>query len=134
MRGAMSRPLALLAAVGAAALAAGCGEPAAVSISGSTLRVKLDEFRIQPQNVRMKAGRIHLVAVDTGKLTHNLVIESITSDPTKVKTYGRTDTAHPGQTVREQAPIVLKPGRYRLACTISNHDNLGQYGTLIVTR
>jgi hypothetical protein len=134
MRGAMSRSLALIAAVGAAALAAGCGEPAAVAISGSTLRVKLDEFRIQPQNVRMHAGPIHLVAVDTGRLTHNLVIESITSDPTKVKIYGRTDTAHPGQTVREQAPIVLKPGRYRLACTISNHDNLGQYGTLVITK
>lgn len=128
----MSRLPALFAAVGAAALAAGCGEPAAVTISGSTLHVKLDEFRIQPQNVRMKAGRIHLVAVDTGKLTHNLTVESITSDPTKVKTYGRTDTAHPGQTVHEQAPLVLKPGRYRLACTISNHDNLGQHGTLIV--
>lgn len=130
----MSRALALFAAFGAAALAAGCGEPAAVTIHGSTLRVKLDEFRIQPQNVRMRAGRIHLVAVDTGRLTHNLAIESITSDPTKVKVYGRTDTAHPGQTVREQAPIVLKPGHYRLSCSISNHDNLGQYGELIVTK
>jgi hypothetical protein len=130
----MSRSLALLAAVGATSLAAGCGEPAAVTIRGSTLRVKLDEFRIQPQNVRMRAGRIHLVATDTGRLTHNLTIESITSDPTKVKVYGRTDTAHPGQTVRERDPIVLRPGRYRLACTISHHDNLGQYGTLTITR
>ena len=130
----MSRALALFAAVGTAALAAGCGEPAAVTIRGSTLRVKLDEFRIQPQNVRMRAGRIHLIAVDTGRLTHNLTIESITSDPTKVKVYGRTDTAHPGQTVREQAPIVLRPGHYRLSCSISNHDNLGQYGELIVTK
>ena len=30
--------------------------------------------------------------------------------------------------------LVLKPGRYRLACTISNHDNLGQYGELKVVR
>lgn len=130
----MSRPLALLATAAAGALAGGCGEPAAVAIRGSTLRVKLDEFRIQPQNVRMRAGRIRLVATDTGRLTHNLTIESITPDPTKVKVYGRTDTAHPGQTVRERDPIVLKPGRYRLACTIAHHDNLGQYGTLIVTR
>jgi hypothetical protein len=130
----MLRPLALLAALGAAAVAAGCGEPPAVAIGGRTLRVKLDEYRIQPQNVRMRAGRLHLVAVDTGRLTHNLVIESITSDPRKEKVYGRTDSAHPGETVHEQAPIVLKPGRYRLACTISNHENLGQYGTLTVTK
>jgi uncharacterized cupredoxin-like copper-binding protein len=131
----MSRSCALMTVVGVAAVAAGCGgEPAAVALSGNTLRVTLDEYRIAPQNVRMKAGRVHLVAVDEGRLTHNLVIESITDDPTKEVVYGRTDTAHPGQTVRERDPIVLKPGRYRLACTISNHDNLGQYGTLTVTR
>jgi len=131
----MSRSCALMAVLGAAAVAAGCGgEPAAVAVSGSTLRVKLDEYRIQPQNVRMKAGRIHLAATDDGRLTHNLVIESITDDPTKEVVYGRTDTAHAGQTVTERDPITLKPGRYRLACTISNHENLGQYGTLTVVR
>jgi uncharacterized cupredoxin-like copper-binding protein len=124
-----------MAVLGAAAVAAGCGgEPAAVTVPGSTLRVTLDEYRIQPQNVRMAAGRIHLVARNTGQLTHNLVVESITDDPTKEKVYGRTDTAHPGQTVTERDPITLKPGRYRLACTISNHENLGQYGTLTVVK
>jgi hypothetical protein len=131
----MSRSCALLAVVGAAAAAAGCsGEPAAVTVSGSTLRVTLDEYRIQPQNVRMKAGRIHLVAVNDGRLTHNLVVESITDDPTKEVVYGRTDTSHPGQTVTERDPITLKPGRYRLADTIGNHENLGQYGELTVEK
>jgi len=131
----MSRSGALMAVVGAAAVAAGCGgEPAAVAVPGNTLQVRLDEYRIRPQNVRIKAGPIHLVAVDDGRLTHNLVIESITDDPTKEVVYGRTDTAHPGQTVTERDPITLKPGRYRLACTISNHENLGQYGTLTVVK
>jgi hypothetical protein len=135
MRRAMSRFCALLATVGAAAAVAGCGgEPAAVTVPGTTLRATLDEYRIAPQNVRMKAGRIHLTAVNRGRLTHNLVIESITDDPTKEVVYGRTDTAHAGQTVTERDPIRLKPGRYRLACTISNHDNLGQYGTLTITK
>jgi hypothetical protein len=135
MRRAMSRFCALMAIVGAAAAGAGCsGEPAAVTVPGGTLRATLDEYRIVPQNVRMKAGRIHLTAVNRGRLTHNLVIESITDDPTKEVVYGRTDTAQPGQTVTERDPIRLKPGRYRLACTISNHDNLGQYGTLTITK
>jgi hypothetical protein len=124
-----------MAVVCAAAVTAGCGgEPPAVAVSGDTLRVKLDEYRIQPQNVRMKAGAIHLVATNDGRLTHNLVVESITDDPTKQVVYGRTDTAHPGQTVHERAPIALRPGRYRLADTISNHENLGQYGTLTLER
>jgi hypothetical protein len=131
----MSRSCALMAVLGAAAVAVGCGgEPAAVTVPDRTLRVTLDEYRIRPQNVRMQAGRIHLVAVDEGRLTHNLVVESITDDPTKEVVYGRTDTAHHGQTVTERDPIVLKPGRYRLACTIANHDNLGQYGTLTATK
>ena len=131
----MSRSRALLAVVGAAAATAGCGgEPAFVTISGTTLRVQLDEYRIRPQNLRIQAGRIHLVAVNEGRLTHNLVVESITDDPTKEVVYGRTETAHPGQTVTERDPVVLKPGRYRLADTIANHENLGQYGTLIVRK
>jgi hypothetical protein len=28
--------------------------------------------------------------------------------------------------------VTLKPGKYRLVCTIANHDNLGQYGELKV--
>ena len=27
---------------------------------------------------------------------------------------------------------MLKPGKYRLTCTIANHDDLGQYGELKV--
>jgi uncharacterized cupredoxin-like copper-binding protein len=133
MRRAMSRSCALLAGLGAAALVAGCsGEPAAVAVPGNTLRVKLDEYRIVPQNARVEAGRLHLVAQDSGRLTHNLVVESITDDPAKEVVYGSTDTAHPGDTVHERDAIFLKPGRYRLACTIANHQNLGQYGTLTV--
>ena len=44
--------------------------------------------------------------------------------------YARSRTAHPGETVVARA--VLRPGRYRLVCTLANHDNLGQYGVLIV--
>ena len=33
---------------------------------------------------------------------------------------------------RLNGTVVLKPGTYRLADTIANHENLGQYGTLIV--
>jgi uncharacterized cupredoxin-like copper-binding protein len=131
----MSRSSPLLAVVGAAAAMAGCGgEPAPVTVRGDTVRVTLDEFRIHPQNIRVHAGRVHLVATDRGRLTHNLVVESITDDPTKEVVYGRTDTAHPGQTVTERDPLVLKPGQYRLACTIANHENLGQYGTLTVQK
>ena len=32
----------------------------------------------------------------------------------------------------EAIKVTLLPGEYRLVCTIANHDDLGQYGTLKV--
>ena len=57
------------------------------------------------------------------------------SDPAAIgedeeRQYGRTPTAHPGQ--RVETAVTLKPGKYRVVCTIANHDNLGQYGELKV--
>ena len=46
---------------------------------------------------------------------------------------GGTRSTQPG----ESASVTfedLEPGEYRLACTIANHDDLGQYGTLVVER
>ena len=118
--------------LGAATLVGCGGGPSYTHDRDGALQITLDEYRIRPESFEAPAGRIHLVVTNTGRLTHNLVVESITGDPAKEVVYGSTDTAHPGDTVNERDPIVLKPGRYRLACTIANHQNLGQYGTLIV--
>ena len=37
---------------------------------------------------------------------------------------------HPGE--RVETEFTIRPGTYRLVCTIANHDDLGQIGTLIV--
>lgn len=115
--------------------AAGCGEPAAVDAGGPRLVVRLDEFRIAPQNVRVRLdGRpLRIVARNDGRLTHNLKVESLTrtNESGTPLVLGGTATVAPGGT--ERATIRLRPGRYRLACTLGNHDNLGQYGELIVS-
>jgi uncharacterized cupredoxin-like copper-binding protein len=114
----------------------GCGGgPSYVHDRAGVLKITLDEYRIRPEAFQVPAGRIHLVVTNTGRLTHNLVIESFDppagSEPTL---YGRTDTLHPGQHGSEQRPITLKPGKYRLTCTIGNHDDLGQFGELKVVK
>ncbi len=113
---------------------AGCGdEPRYVHSDDSVLRVTLDEYRLRPANLEVPAGRIRLQARNAGRLTHNLVVESfVHEDGQEPHLYGRTDTLHPGQSGSERAPIVLKPGKYRLTCTIGNHDDLGQWGELKV--
>jgi hypothetical protein len=124
----------------AAALLAGCGgEPAPVTDKDAILRVTLTEYRIEPQNITVQATarpmKVHVVARNEGHLTHNLVIESIESageqgTGAQPIVFMKTDTAHPGETVSKTA--FLQPGRYRLTCSIGNHDNLGQYGRLVV--
>jgi plastocyanin len=129
--------IAVLTLIAASLLASGCGDdPKPVVDRDATLHLRLDEYRIIPRSLRVRAGRVHIVAKDVGRLTHNVAVETFSNSPetdTPVER-GRTATAHPGETVSELERIVLTPGKYRLVCTIANHDDLGQYATLVVTK
>jgi plastocyanin len=116
-----------------AALAAGCGGQAPTThVEGRTLRLRLDEYRVLPERITIAAGRVRIVARNVGRLTHNVAVVDFERPPGNVEghQYARTDTAHPGGVVRTRAR--LRPGHYRIACTLSNHDNLGQYAELTV--
>ena len=126
------KPLAILCAI--PVLAAGCGADDPVTIEGRTLRLRLDEYRIMPQDVRVSSGRLRIVATNVGRLTHNVkIVRQDESDlEAPAEEMGGTRSTQPG----ESAAVTfedLEPGQYRLACTIGNHDDLGQYGTLEVT-
>ena len=128
---------ATLAAVGAAALAAGCGEPDPVDDRDGRLRLELTEYALDPQVIKTSSPAVRIRAVNRGRLTHNVAIQEEAEGEgalAQPRVLGSTPTAHPGETVRTGRAIRLAPGRYRLACTVANHDTLGEYGTLIVTR
>jgi uncharacterized cupredoxin-like copper-binding protein len=127
------RRLPALLALGALALGGCGGGPSFVQDDDGVLRVTLDEYRLRPENITVPAGRVRLLAVNDGRLTHNLAIQTWDPPPgEEPTTYGRTDTLQPGATGRERELITLKPGTYRLLCTLSGHDDLGQYGELKV--
>jgi uncharacterized cupredoxin-like copper-binding protein len=127
------RSVAALLLLGALSIAGCGGGPSYTLAKDGVIRVDLDEYRIRPENIEVRAGRIHLEATNSGRLTHNLAIESFDHEEGEEPTqYGRTKTLHPGEHGSELAPITLKPGKYRLTCTIGNHDDLGQYGELKV--
>ena len=120
-------------ALAASTVAAGCGsDPPYSPAAGHTVRLRLDEYRVLPQRVTVPAGRIEIVPRNTGRLTHNVAVVQFDRPlgEDEEKQYARTPTAHPGDVVRTS--VTLKPGKYRLVCTIANHDNLGQYGELKV--
>ena len=127
----MSRlpPAAALAVV--ALLAAGCGDDEVFRTDRPILRITVDEYRIVPQNIEIKAGRMKFVVRNAGRLTHNLVIQVPEGPDGKPAPIDRVATMQPGQTAKP-IKVTLAPGEYRLACTIANHDDLGQFGTLKV--
>jgi plastocyanin len=113
--------------------AAGCGSVAYSHAPDRQVDVRLDEYRVLPEHIQVTAGRITITARNTGRLTHNLVVVQFKrplGDEVE-KQYGNpTKTLFPGQTAT--TTVDLEPGKYRLICTISNHDNLGQYAELKV--
>ena len=121
-------------AVLAAVPAGGCGATVAYTRAPDRrVEVRLDEYRVLPEHLQVRAGRITFVARNTGRLTHNLGVVQFERPlgTEEEKQYGKpTKTLFPGQSA--QTTVELKPGKYRLVCTIANHDNLGQYGELKV--
>jgi plastocyanin len=129
------RPQTLLAAAAAliALALAGCGaDPPYTPAKDHTVNLRLDEYRVIPARITVPAGRIRIVARNTGRLTHNVAVVQFDRPlgEDEEKQYARTRTAHPGEVV--STTVTLRPGQYRLVCTIANHDNLGQYGELKV--
>ncbi len=126
-----ARSATLLVALALTVFLAGCGGSDLATPEGRTLRVRLDEYRIVPQDWRAEPGRLRIVAHNVGRLTHNAKIvrqdeDDLEAPPEEV---GGTRTAQPGETVAYTFED-LEPGTYRIVCTISNHDDLGQYGKL----
>jgi plastocyanin len=137
IRKAMSGGRAVLLLVALATLAVGgCGGDGAYTPAGDgQIDVRLDEYRVVPERIQVRAGQITLVAENRGRLTHNLAVVQFHRrlGGQEERRYGHaTKTMFPGQTAMTTA--TLKPGRYRLVCTIANHDNLGQYAELKVVR
>jgi plastocyanin len=127
-------PLLFLGFVLAADLSA-CGDEEPVKVDARTLHVRLDEYRVVPQNVRVHEGRLRIVATNVGRLTHNLHVvkqdeDDLEEAPTDID---GTRTAQPNESTSVTIEN-LPAGEYRMVCTIANHDDLGQYGKLIVEK
>ena len=131
MRTVTHRTVPRLALIAAIVTLAGCGGSHTVVVDGSVVRLRLDEFRITPQLLRVHPGRLKIIAFNTGQLTHNVKVELPHRDATgQPIVLGGTPTALPGGEV--ETKLVLAPGRYLMVDSLANHVDLGQFGTLIV--
>ena len=106
-----------------AAVALGCSHTEHIG-KRRTLQIALTEYRLNPQDVAARRGRLTILVRNYGRLTHNLVISR------RGVSAGSTPPLGPGASAR--LTLVLAPGSYRMASTILSDQALGQYGTLTV--
>jgi plastocyanin len=103
----------------------GCGgpEPAAQARDGR-VAITLDDFFLRPQNVRAAAGELTFEVVNRGRLGHNFRLRGRDGEPVAIA------TMLPGRSGRET--VRLRPGSYKMVCTVANHEQLGMTGRLVV--
>jgi plastocyanin len=108
-----------------AVVLAGCGgdEPTARA-RGGQVAIVLDDFSIRPQTIRARAGELAFAIENRGRIGHNLHLRRGAGEPLEVT------TIFPGEA--KTATARLPRGDYRMVCTVSNHEELGMYGTLVV--
>ncbi len=125
------RPATLALLGSLALLLSGCGSPL-VKVNSSVLRLRIDEYSITPDKVQMHPGRIKIIAVNTGVVTHNVKVEAVKRNENgSVVILGGTGILHPGDKLTSPK-MTLGPGTYKLVDTVGNHADLGDYGTLII--
>lgn len=118
----------------AAVLIAGCGRdgeqkgptgPLKTVPAGQPVRVVAREYSFTPARVRTDgADPIRFELDNRGTLAHNLKVFQ------GVRELGGTPTSPDG--ARNDGSVKLAPGRYRLVCTVGNHEQLGMVGELEV--
>ena len=107
-------------------LAAGCGasEPPAVKARGHRITIDVTDFRYTPQTIEATPGRLELDIVNHGRLAHTLWVSR------RDQNVAKATSLLPGDSTRKT--LRVRKGRYRFFCALSNHEELGMYGTLIV--
>lgn len=95
----------------------------ATTVLQGTVRVTQKDFKLEPDNVAVKAGAVTFVLKNEGRYTHDFRVEGQGVDQKAPKVgSGRT----------MEWKINLKPGTYRISCPVSNHADRGMVGTLTV--
>jgi plastocyanin len=99
-------------------------EEAFIEVSGGTVSIDLKEYRLEPSRIKVAPGKITFVLRNAGRYAHNFHVEGNGVDITANK-------FSPGASVRLE--LDLQEGRYKISCPLSNHDERGMSGTLIVS-
>ncbi len=113
-----------LALLVAGALAARGGEPRSVRAEGGRIAVEMRDFRFEPQRIRARPGWLTFEVHNRGRLAHTFRVRGNKGEVVK------EPSLRPGERRTVTARFVR--GDYRLFDALSNYEELGMYGTLVV--
>jgi plastocyanin len=94
--------------------------------AGQPVRVVAKEYFFTPARVRTEGKPIRLELDNEGTLAHDLRVVRGGRDLGGTPTFALKAT--------RGGSLTLAPGRYRMVCTVANHEQLGMVGELEVTR
>lgn len=121
------RPVAGLAlALAAAPLAIAMPFATAATPAPARVQVSADEFSLALSRASIRSGPAIVELVNYGEDDHDLALRRVAPG---AKTY-RIGIVHPGRTGELEAR--LRPGLYRLWCTLADHRARGMSATLHV--
>ncbi len=113
--------LALLAAC--ACVLAGCSHTAKVG-PDRMLRIGLNEYRLNPEDVQARSGLVTFYVRNFGRLKHDLLVTQ------NGQTAVFVPPLSPGQSIHVM--VYLTPGKYSMSSTVLSDNALGAYGSLTV--
>jgi len=102
----------------------GAAEGDYAQFAGGQVEIALLEYEMKPNKVRVKPGAVTFVLRNEGRFAHDFHVEGPGVEAHAAK-------FSPGRTVRLE--VTLQEGEYKISCPLSNHDQRGMHGTLIVT-
>lgn len=102
---------------------AGAAEGDYHDFANGEIAIALKEYEFVPSRIRTRPGTVVFVLRNEGRFAHDFHVEG-----PGVEVYA--EKFSPGRTVRVQA--VLQEGEYKVSCPLSNHDERGMNGRLIV--
>jgi uncharacterized cupredoxin-like copper-binding protein len=91
---------------------------------GGTLTIGETEYKLTPSKATAKAGAVTVVAKNDGAIVHTLEVEGNGVEK-------KTGDIQSGSSA--SLKLNLKPGSYKMYCTVDGHRKLGMQGTLVVS-
>lgn len=107
--------------------ASACAMPAEAAAPLSRVQVVALEFQYRLSRVRIPAGRVRIELANFGQDEHDLQLQRVGGS-----TVYQLPTALPGN--RQIIDLRLKPGLYRLSCSLADHAARGMRARLRVRR